>query len=39
MSFAFLEGATYMVSDSAGELTNSLTDEVSKKAAEMFADV
>ncbi|WP_238512740.1 hypothetical protein [Pandoraea apista] len=39
MSFAFLEGATYMVSDGAGGLTNSLTDEVSKKAAEMFADV
>jgi hypothetical protein len=39
MSFAFLEGATYMVSDSAGSLTNSMTDKVSRMAAEMFADV
>lgn len=39
MSFAFLEGATYMVTDGVAGLAGSLVDAVSQKAAEMFAGV
>lgn len=39
MSFAFLEGSTYMVSDGAKGAANGLTDKVAKRADEMFSDV
>jgi hypothetical protein len=39
MSFAFLEGATYMVSKGISSFSRSLTSTISKKADEIFADV
>lgn len=39
MSFAFLEGATYMVHGGASSETGALTEKVMQKAESLFADI